>query len=570
MRNPIFLAAFCAGSLALAWACGGGDDGMPTTTTDAGAEVGGDDSSLLPDIPEIPSPDGSVASCALGDGTDPVQLCVQKSLLAAEIESAYTNGKGLASAWDSTTGIPQGHAWQDDLGLASTLASYVCSAGIYGDTEIANVVNATQVDLGAVLLSELPQAPDGYDGEVYFQLRNAAAGYFGINETATAQKLAQLADDFGRALQTKYAHAVPAVAPLPPPADAGDDGDAGAPTVDGGDDASAEAAGGGGGAGDGAAEGGAGDAGGEGGLPATVLGVPSGAGVAYSPAQVVMGAAALLDMAVLHAGDADAGAAAAVWQATAVQVLDYVWRRGRDSSTGLFYQALVTSGDPGHDALATASPASDALMTDVQAAISLGLVRAQDRFDALVSPVDAGAQSDAAATLPEETYVTEADALIGSLVQAKVWDGTTVAGSDPAAFVEGLLPSPGGSAGVLLTNKTTIANAYLLGAVIRIRSMATTNNGFLSGHLIASFVPTTTAHSNLLSVLTNAQGQVVQQDYLRASSRAFDLAAGYSSDGGAAGQEPGAANYRADALAAMIEGFTQRWRQRPDPPPCGM
>jgi hypothetical protein len=287
-----------------------------------------------------------------------------------------------------------------------------------------------------------------------------------------------------------------------------------------------------------------------------------------------MGAAALLDMAVLHAGDADAGASAAAWKATALQALDYVWRRGRDPSTGLFYPALVTSGDPGHDALAAdpaqGTVASDALLTDVQATIALGLVRAQDRLDALQPRAGGGAPADAAQPPPDLTYVTEADALLGSLVQAKVWDGIPAAGSDPAAFVEGILPAAGGGAGALLTNKTTLSNAYILGAVIRIRSMATTNYGFLSGHLIAAFVPTTTPHSNLLSVLTDLQGQVVQQGYLRASSRAFGLAVAYSPDGGAAGEEPGAASYRADALAAMIEGFMQRWRQRPDPPPCGM
>src|SRR5262249_15120786 len=110
----------------------------------------------------------------------------------------------------------------------------------------------------------------------------------------------------------------------------------------------------------------------------------------------------------------------------------------------------------------------------------------------------------------------------------------------------------------------------LLGAVIRVRSMATTNNGFLTGHLIASFVPTTAAHTNLLSALTTAQGLVDQVDYLRATSRAFGLAVTFPDDGGAGGPGPRASNYRPDALAAMIEGFTQRWRQRPDPPPCGM
>src|SRR5262249_33236432 len=158
------------------------------------------------------------------------------------------------------------------------------------------------------------------------------------------------------------------------------------------------------------------------------------------------------------------------------------------------FRSLVTDSAPDHD---TSQPGADGdfLATDDQATIALGLVRAQDRLDALASPVDAGVPGDAAVAPPPETYVTEADALIAALVQAKVWDGATAAGSDPAAFVEGLLPSAGGGPATLLTNKTTLGNAYLLGAVIRIRSMATTKNGFLTGHLIASFVPATTPHS---------------------------------------------------------------------------
>jgi hypothetical protein len=123
---------------------------------------------------------------------------------------------------------------------------------------------------------------------------------------------------------------------------------------------------------------------------------------------------------------------------------------------------------------------------------------------------------------------------------------------------------------VLLSNKTTLGNAYLLAGLVRILSGSTSRYGYLLGHLIAALVQQMPANSSLLSAVTDSQGRVVQQGYLRAASRDFSLAVSFSPDGGAAGPEPGASSYLTAALAEMVESFTQRWRERPNPPPCGL
>jgi hypothetical protein len=63
-------------------------------------------------------------------------------------------------------------------------------------------------------------------------------------------------------------------------------------------------------------------------------------------------------------------------------------------------------------------------------------------------------------------------------------------------------------------------------------------------------------------------GNPVQTDYLRASSKDFHYATVFSPDGGIGGQEPDATSYRADAVAAVIEGLTQLWRGTPSVQPC--
>jgi hypothetical protein len=554
MRKPLTLAWTSLACLGLAWACGSNSASAPPPAPDAASE-GGDDAASLPDNYVIPSPDGPVTHCTLGDMTDPVKLCVEKALLQAELQYAYTSGTGVATFWDSVTSTPSGHSAADDVALANAIWHYACSAQQYGDTDLAGTLAATQQDLAKVIESELAPAPDAYDGEVYFQLRGAEAGYYFANDTTNAVKLAELADNYGRAIQTQYAHTVPVY----PPVTGGDAGSEAGDAAAGGAPGDATTA-------DGAVDagGGSSDAGA---APGVIIGVPSGAGFEYKPAQVVTAAAALLDMAVLHAKDPDAGADPATWQATAVAALDYVWRRGRDPSTGLFYQSLVTSGDPDHDSLGMGTPTDDALLTDVQASIVLGLGRAQERFNALTSAADAGADAD---SLPASNYLQQADDLIAALIAAKLWDGLPSPGMDPGAFFEGLIPPAPGGSPVILTDKTTFGNAYLLAGMVRILAGSTSANGYILGHLIAAFVQQMPANTSLLTAVTDSQGRVVQQGYLRATSRDFSLSVSYSLDGGSAGLEPRASSYRTAALAEMIEGFTQRWRERVNPPPCGL
>jgi hypothetical protein len=551
MRNPLVLASVpiaCLTLVAALWACGSNSAAPPAPQQDAAPEAGGDSGSL-PDVPEIPNPDGPTTHCLLDDKTDPFELCTLKPLLQEDLQYAYATGQGAATTWDAITSAPSGHSVGDDLALASMLSNYACSANFYGDSDLIAMVSATLPDLANVIETELPQAPSGYDGEVYFELRNAAAIYNYNNDTANAAKLTKLADDYGRAIAKTYAHAVPAYAPVP---------------AEAGSDAAADAAGpGDGGLADAVASSDASDAGA---APGLVIGVPVGADISYAPDQVVTAAAALLDMAVAHAIDPDAGAERAAWQATATAAIDYVFRRGRDPATGLFFQSLVTSGDPGHDALGAGSPTPDTLLTDVQAAVVLGLGRAQQRLNTLLSLEDAGAD---AATLPSSGYLGQADDLVGALVAAGLWDGSTATGSDPGAFLEGLITVPGGSP-VLLTNKPTFGNAYLLGGVVRILAGSSTNNGFLIGHLIAALAQTMPANSSLLTAVTDMQGHVIQQGYLDATSRAFSLPVAFAADGGVVGPESPTPQYRTAALAAVIEAFTQRWRERANAPMCGL
>ncbi len=494
-------------------ACGGHGAGVPppppTDAYDAGSEAGAEAS-----LPAVPNPEGG-SSCTVGLSgmtRDPVALCFQGDLLTAEVTKAYVMGQGVAAAWDDA-GHTSGHAWQDDLGLASAIASFVCSAEFYGNGQYASLY-AVLEDLAGVLPKELPPSPAGYDGEIYFRLRNAEAGYHYVNDEPHAAVFRSLADDYGRATASTYAQSVAA------------GGDAGTTQV--------------------------------------VLGTPDASGgVDYAPAQVIMGAAALLDMALLYGGDPDAGSDPSAWRAAALAALDYVWARGRDPATGLFYGSLVTSGDPGHDALLPVLPANDALLTDVQAAAVLGLARVQAKVDALARGVDAA--SDAAAL--DEPYLAEADALVLALAGSSgpvLWDGSTSPGTTPGAFLEGIVPSAGGA---LLTNKTTVGNALLLAGIHRLAVVRGTTASYVLGQLRAALLEDMAGHSSLFTVVTNASGFPTQDGFLRASSRDWGYATVFAPDGGGQ-EEPGAREYRADAANAVAEGFEELWYGGQNAPAC--
>jgi hypothetical protein len=467
-------------------------------------------------VPDIANPPGP-SNCTIGVAgvmNDPVALCFQGDLLKTEVNAAYVPGQGVAQMWDDS-GHTSGHAWQDDLGLASAIASFVCSAEFYGNTEYDAALRPVLGDLAKVIPPEFPSGIAGYDGEVYFRLRNAEAGYNYLNGSPQAATFSAMADAYARAIQGSYAQTVPAP--------------------------------------------------GDGGAPGLVIGTPDKAGgIDYAPAQVIMASAALLDMALLHGSDPDAGTDPATWQSTALAALDYVWRRGRDPVTGLFYQSLVTSSDPAHDTPLPGTPTSDALLTDVQAAAILGLARTEDRFDTLQAAGDAGLPDGGANTEP---YLAEADILATALTGSagiKLWDGAASSGTTPGAFVEGVVPSDGNA---LMTDKTTAGNAFLLGGIHRLAIGRGTKSSYVLGQIRAALLQITPAHSSLFTVVTNASGIASQDGYLRASSRNWNYATVFMPGGGGA-EEPSAREYRADALNAVAEGFNQLWYGGQNAPQC--
>jgi len=420
----------------------------------------------------------------------------------------------VAPGWSSTGSYAPlaGHDWQDDLGLAGSLGAFYCSAEVYGNTHSSAAFLSTLDDLGGVLLGELQQTPSPtlglYDGEVYFRLRWAQAALQYVDNIEAAA-LDGLANAYGATLATQ---------------------------------AFAVAAGGG-----------------DGGFPGgTVIGTQNGDGsVSYAPAQTVMAAAALLDMANLHAASADAGSAA--WANTAQQVLAYVLARGRDPVTGLFYQSLVSSSDPGHDAVGPGTPTDDSMLTETQAWIMLGLARAQDLLSTFQAGGGAEAGAPEASSPVEPIYWLEGNDLAGALTAAGLFDGTATPPTPPppGALMEGLILS----GQQLLTNKTTIGNAIMLGGFHRVATGEGSLLSYQLGEMRAALAQLQPANSSLLTIVTDASGDPLQQSYLRAGSKEFGYAVAYSpgSEGVGLGVEEGATNYRSDAVHAMVEGVTQVW-----------
>ena len=525
LRHRTLFALLPAGLVALAWACSSspapssaGSDGGST------AEAGGD-SSTGPDALDDfgPGPDGTTSNCTLSDGmTDPVALCLQQQMLTEELQYAYVKGQGVAPGWSSAapyTAMPRtASSWQDDLALAGAMGAFYCSAEVYGNNQLTGTLAVDLNDLGKVLVPELQQALlTGYDGEVYFKLRWAQAAYNYAND-AGATMLQGQANAYAGSIAGQ-AYAVPA--------------------------------------------------GGDGGSPGgMVIGVKNGDGsVTYSPAQAVMAAAALLDMAVLEAAGADAGAASPAWATTAQQVIAYVLARGQDPVSGLFYQSLVTSGDPGHDTVGAGVPTNDAMLTETQAWVILGLARAQDLLDAFQKTpmADAGAK-DASGPIGSQYYAA-GNAVATALTTAGLFDGTMTPPPAPAiqpvgAVMEGVILS----GQQLLTNKTSIGNAIYLGGLHRVAVGAGAPQSYELGQVRSALGWSPPGHiqlvhTSLLTVVTDSKGDLLQQTYLRAASKGFDYAAAYApgSEPVEQGQEPGATSYLTAANHAMIEGFTQLW-----------
>jgi hypothetical protein len=530
MRNRLLLALLPIGLFGLAWACSS-HDGTTTGGNDAGgdadadADNGGDDA--LDDFGNLG--DTSTSTCHLADmmtdpggAGDPIALCLQLQVLTQEFQYAYVKGQGVAPGWASTSpyaALPRTSAsWQDDLSLAGAIGGFYCSALVYGDSSSDAVLASTLNDLGGVLVPELQQAlVTGYDGETYFRLRWAQAAYNYANNTV-ATKLQALASAYGQSIYDQI-HTVPA---------------------------------------------GGGDAGSPGGM---VIGVPNADGsITYSPAQTVMAAAALLDMANLEAAGADAGANPPVWASAAQQVLTYVLARGRDPVSGLFYQSLTTSADPGHDTVGTGTPTNDSMLTETQAWVIFGLARAQDLLDTYnASPMGDGGADAMPSNVP--TYDVAANTLAVAIANAGLFDGTTTPPPAPAsqpvgALMEGLILS----GQQLLTNKTTIGNGIYLGGMHRVAVSAGAPLSYQLGEIRSALgapVPLVVqlANTSLMTVVTDQNGDLLQQAYLRAGSKNFHYAQAYvpGAEPVEQGQEPGATNYLTAANHAAIEGLTQLW-----------
>jgi hypothetical protein len=488
-----------------------GDDGG----ADANDEGDASDDTNQP-FEASPEPDATSNVCTYnGTQTDPVALCTQQQALTFELQYAYTKGTGVAPGWSSVGpgyAAVSGHDWQDDLGLAGALGGYLCSASVYGNTHSTDGFLAVLGDLAPVLRAELAASPSPLagvmDGEIYFRLRWAQAAYAHV-DALTSTTLGQLADAFAASLA--------AAAVVVPPSDGSSPG-------------------------------------------GTILGTPSGSGqVTYSPAQEVMAAAALLDEASRHATDPDAGLATS-YLATATSVLSYVFARGANpAADGLFYQSLMTSSDPEFDTPTGGMPTSDSLLTDTQAAVVLGLARAQDALTLLQGTLDGGAPD--ATALGITPYWNAGSHLVEGMLGDGLYDGMqSTPGAVPGAFLEGMVVS----SGAFLTNKTTLGNAWTMGAYARIVVGGAGSRGWLPTNLRAGLVQYTPAHSSLFTIVTDSQGQPEQQAFLRAGSQSFGYALAYPTDAGT--QEMGATNYRSDAVHALVEGLTQLWHGVRDAP----
>lgn len=571
---PLALGAVVAGS----GACGSSKSNPSGGTSDASQDVGEEfteSSDVNVDIGPLPDASGYVcwipaAGNQMTGLTDPVLLCTQDQVLGFVLQYAYVKGTGVMSTWSSvppnyTAGT--GHDWTDDLGLAAAIGDFHCSASYYGSTVNIAKYDSTLMDLHTILLKELPNATSSYDGALYYRMRSAAMALTYVMDDTDAATVNAAAEAWVANVVSRFTTMVT------PPASGGGDGGAG--------------------------EAGAGDAGDAGPSDAAappqavaLIGVPNGNGtVDYAPAPSIMAAAALLDMARLHANDPDAGAEVPAWISIARGTLGYLWSRARDPVTGLFYAELTTSSDPGHDALnPQLSPAPDTLSTEVQGAAVLGLARAVRALGASIVP-DGGSQ-------PSVPYANWANQIVGAMTALNLFHGEYPAptcmtcgqgvepSAPPGAFMDGYVPS----LAAFMTNQSVAGNAYLLGGFgfttgidatpvagcqndpnLNAVSCNFENAGIRSA--LDEMPPDPSAsmiwppHSSFLSVVTDQNGDVIQQAYLAEVSKGWGFAQAFS-PGADAGQAPGASDYTTAANLAMIEGLTQLWTTRPNSPPC--
>jgi hypothetical protein len=452
---------------------------------------------------------GPSVHCALDTGADPVGFCTQKVVLQGEHLHAFNAMSGVAQSWDSTTLLPDLgpnnkplHDFHDDAAYGAACSRYHQSATTYGDNQITSTLDNDLIALGTLLPTELATLPAEYAGELYQDLRTTSGGLRIVNQNALGDSVDIVAEGYGRAIYSTYY--------VPLGGDAGAGADAGT-----GSDA--------------------------------VLGTPAaGGGTAYASADAATGALALIDLAVRHA--VDDPASSAMWQSAAVQVLTHLDARARDTVTGLYFAALVTSADPGHDALAPAAaggPPADALLTEVNARIALALLRAQ-----ALATANGSAIPDVAA-LPLEA---RAEALLAALdsTPQSLWDpsgGPALgeAGTMGSGYFEGWVPS----LSQLLTDKPTRANALAMAALHDAFTMGNGPDQQRVPVLLTLLSDMTMANAGFMTVIDNQTG------YFLTVPSGFTFA---SDDAGVdAGQNPRQKSYFSIANTASVEGLSELW-----------
>lgn len=515
MRTRRFLLPLLAPVTALAglWTCvvqgpnssssSGGSGGSGSSSSSGGSGSGSSGGST-----HVTTTSSGTIHCTIDNGADPVGFCTQKLVLKAENDVAFDATRGVARSWDwATLALDQDashmvrHDPLDDAAFSAAVALFLNSALTYGDNEITSTMRSDLVKLAPMLMAELNPPPAGYAGELYVDLRTTAGGYRFIARNDLADAADAIADAYGRTIHDTYFAAL---------------------------------------------------GGGDGGAPDGILGTPAAGGAtAYAPGDVATGALALIDMAVRHATDEPAHAAA--WQHAAARALGHLDARARDPGTGLYFAALVTSTDPGHDALAPAAasgPPADALLTDVAGRVALALTRAQ----ALVTS-NAGALP-ALASLPLEA---RAEGLIAALdtTPKSLWDASggpsvgTGGGGDAGTAGSGYFAGWVPSTAELLTDKPTRANALVMAALHRATIQGAPADGARVVTLRRLFSNTTHPKTSLISVVPGQNGYFLQVP------RSFDLA---GADAGAdSGTDPQRTSYFAQANADGIKALSELW-----------
>jgi len=532
-------------------------------SADAGFDAPVDSSLEAPGFGEIgPSPDGSISSCTLNNGSDPVALCTQKIVLAAMHAHAFDPKAGIASSWSPTTGAADVgdagtrlHAWTDDVGYAAASALYHTSSAVYGDTQLTPVLDNDLIALVPLLESELTPLPASYAGEPYLRLRLAAGGLRTINDLTDGNAVDALADAYGRAIYTKYFF------PLAP-GDAGDaEHDAGHSPLDGGGDGGHDAghgqldAGGGDGgldasrqdaAPDGGHEAGFVDSGhdsslvdsghahdaGSGTLDASpagtdgIIGTRTASGYAYLTTSAALAACGLIDLASRNPTDPDV----TKWQLAAASVFDHLYLHGRDATTGLYRTALIASGGLGPDPIDPSVANGSLLLSDTTATVALALTEARDIV---------AANSSALLVVGAYPFGDRIAAALASLNGVpSLYDGpANDASVFPTGFVEGYEPGQG-----LVYAKSTEANVFALVVLNRQFFTIGTVFGTEMQPLTQTLISTGAPNQSLFTVLVN------QSAFFAASSRTFQL---LGADAGFAHET----SYQSAATLSFVEGM---------------